>query len=238
MRLTRETAASDSGMTLIELIVAMSLLLVALAMFSSALYVTQRSAQQSSKYSLANDAVHLALQDIDRQLRSGYLVSVDGIGTAAPAGRVARIYTEVNGVGRCVAWAVAAAPLPEPSYALYTVSWPGEKTFASAGIPTSFNSAPWRMVTDGLAIAKLNLNGSTAATLSAPFVKKDSVVATGSGVKPPETLDITLWLLTSPRESSADYRYVEVSSSFTSRNVMRSTEKVTGSTSTKYLACG
>lgn len=224
----------EEGMSLIELMVGMSLLLVALLMFGSALYITQRSAQQSSNYSIANDAVHLAMQDIDRQLRSGYVVNTAQIGAAA-AGRAVRIYTEATGSPRCVAWALAAAPGSSTSLALYTASWAGNQTLAQSGITSSFARAPWRMVTDGLTLEKRNADGTLFSSLSSPF----SVDTKAGNLRVLPSLDVTLWLLASPREGSGDLRVIEVASSFTSRDVPRTGETVIGAAAgtTKGTAC-
>lgn len=218
----------DEGMTLVELLVSMAMLMIALVLFGLALYITQRSAQQSSSYSRANNAVHLALQDIDRQVRSGYVVSDAPIGSVLK-GWAVRIYTESSGVPRCVAWAVAPGPAPSTTLALYTIDWPGAKTALEAAVPSSVTKAPWRFVTDGLVAQKVGTDG--VSTLPHAFSVVDP-----SGLDIMNSLDIAFWLLASPREGAGELKVTELSSSFTSRNEPRATDTVVGSITSKSKA--
>ena len=131
----------DAGLTLVELLVAMSLFLVAITMFGGSLYVMQRMQITDDQYSQANDQVHLALQTIDRQIRSGYVISVP----VAPAGADAavKIYTEAGGKPRCVMWVVANPAVQDPRLApgtksLYTTAW--DPTGTDTTVPSSLQT--------------------------------------------------------------------------------------------------
>ena len=62
-------------MTLVELVVAMSMLSVVLLIFTSVLASVQRTVVENQRYSEANDAARLALQQLDRELRSGNVIN-------------------------------------------------------------------------------------------------------------------------------------------------------------------
>lgn len=112
----------DQGLTVVELLVSASLFLVAFGMFSGSLYASQRLQRQSSEFSRANDQIQVALQSIDRQIRSGFVV-----GTASLAGADAAviIYSQATGAPRCFAWAFADEDAGGKSgeASLFTASW-------------------------------------------------------------------------------------------------------------------
>ena len=65
----------DDGMTLVELVVAMSMLSIVLLIFTSVLASVQRTVVVNQRYSEANDEARLALQQLDRELRSGNVIN-------------------------------------------------------------------------------------------------------------------------------------------------------------------
>lgn len=104
----------ESGVGLIELLVVMSLLLIALAMFGTAFGVVLRTSEASRDVGASTDQLRQAVQALDRQVRFGYWVRLTTVSTstcasppcsALPAVRI--LTTESpSGSLRCWSWAV------------------------------------------------------------------------------------------------------------------------------------
>jgi type II secretory pathway pseudopilin PulG len=88
-------------MTLVELLVAMSIMSIVLLVFSTVLSSVQRGVVTQDKLNQNLDQVHLAVQELDRELRSGNV-----------------LYDPNNGVPGCVLWKV------DDQRRLMTRSWP------------------------------------------------------------------------------------------------------------------
>lgn len=212
------SSAPESGLTLVELLVALSLFLVALLLFGGALISTQKMQATSGEYSRSNDQVHLALQAIDRQIRSGY---VAGISAGSVPDRewdsALTIFTEAGGVPRCVRWAVADSDATQASGVarLYSSEWFPASLVPAQRTPPSFSalspSPSWILVAD-------NLWNWLAPTKVAPFSPDPSAA------EPLSTVDVKFVLNSSTRDAAV----VEVGSAYTSRNVARSVEDVLG----------
>lgn len=200
---TGSSLHGDAGLTLVELLIASSLLLVALAMFGLALNVSQRAQIRDSEYSYANDSAHLALVEMDRQLRSGYAISEASPLTGTTDS--VKIFTMTNAKPKCAMWAIATAPGnpdPTPTQNLYVLTWtPGAK------LPDAFTAttAPlWRMVASDIVDANANtfkVNTSTVGYQTLP------------------TLEVLLHL-NAAHDDRAD-QAIEIQSVFTSRNYPR-----------------
>lgn len=208
----------DAGLTLVELMIASALFLVALLMFGASLYVTQRMQIREDQYSQSNDAVHLAMQTIDRQIRSGYVVTDTAVvGTDDSV----KIFTEAGGTPTCVIWALAGSATGSQS--LYTTSWsPVSGTAPSFSVPSK-----WRLVATGI----VNSQNTALLPMDSAFLK---VSGANSDILP--SLSVRLYL----NASSRTLQTIEISSTFTSRNVPRTNEQVVGlATGTlKGGACG
>lgn len=161
----------DRGFTLVEMLVVMSLLLVALGLFSGALWNVQRASARQDQIGRASDAAYQALSEIDRQLRSGYIASETRFsGADATLVDMVRIYTEAyappssaaspNTVARCVAWAIVAQT--NGTQGLYTVWWtpkpgvaaptyvPATRSFSISAITGITNVSGSRLVASDL----------------------------------------------------------------------------------------
>lgn len=216
---------SDSGLTLIEMLVALSLLVVALAMFSGSLWVSHRAQLADTEYSVQNDSMNLAFQALDRQIRSGYVAGVDSGPTGAD--QAVRIYTEAQGEPQCVMW-VLASPVSGRPQALYVTSWWPARTPPTTA-PVSFDASTtgvWRTVVEGVWNKLLNKQGF-------------SLVSPTGGVL--GSLQVDLWLNEARVRDSwwtdaqfaasldrAKRQAVEVTSFFTSRNAPRADENPFG----------
>jgi type II secretory pathway pseudopilin PulG len=107
----------ERGITLVELVVAMGILSTVLLVFTSSLGAMQRAVVEEDVRSRLNDEARLALQTIDRQVRSGNLLydpatesgTVDPFGVDAD-GQMVRVYTQAqfgdDESARCALWFV------------------------------------------------------------------------------------------------------------------------------------
>lgn len=211
--------SADEGFTLVELMFASALMLIALAMFGASLFVATKMQLREGEYSRANDAVHLALQELDRQIRSGYVVTDTALVTGTDD--AVKIYTEAGGTPRCVIWALTGNP---GTQSLYTTSWsPG----VVGGSPSSFSASTWRLVATDI----VNSKNTALLPLASAFLS----VNQGANVDPLPGLQVRLFVNSSSRSEQA----IEVQSLFTSRNAERSPEAVTGLNNViKVSACG
>lgn len=204
--------SDDRGFTIIELMMSSALLLIALLMFTSALSTVQRASRRQSDLSSANDQARLAIQEIDRQVRSGYVTDAASPDPDFPdAAAVARIYTESRpggaGARECVAWLLFPA---SGQQSLYSRSW-----VAGAEAPTFDPDAPtsngWRIVADSIVNGDLDANDET-------FVLSGEVAVGTPPVLVGQVLSITLWLDPS---GTGDERAIEITSEVAARNTNR-----------------
>lgn len=156
--LRRLRADDDAGMTLTELLVAMTIFSVAIAMVFSAVVTTLRWTREAEQSAAAVTELRDALAQIDRQVRSGnvlfspadestWVSSCQALG--AQAGSCMRIFTQSNGDEKCVQWQLAeAGTAPDGTTLLYelrTRSWATDWS-------TSGNVSDWRVVASDLTL--------------------------------------------------------------------------------------
>jgi prepilin-type N-terminal cleavage/methylation domain-containing protein len=138
----RNGGDDERGLTLVELVVAMMILSIVSLIFTTTLTTIQKAAVNEDKRSQLNNQARLALQTIDRQVRSGNLLyppasESDPYGGAA--GYMIRVYTQANsptvGQFRCVLWLI------DNNQQLKYRSWPAlQPEDASA----------WQVITNGI----------------------------------------------------------------------------------------
>jgi prepilin-type N-terminal cleavage/methylation domain-containing protein len=113
----------EEGLTLVELLVAMMILGIVMTVMTSVLISIQRAVVTQNNRSTNLDQARLALQTMDRQVRSGNLLYNPNIEN--PAYFQIRIYTQSNaptyGAARCVLWTINS------SEQLVTRSWPANQ---------------------------------------------------------------------------------------------------------------
>ncbi len=120
----RRRLGSESGLTLVELVVAMAILTIVMVVFLSTLTTIQKATVAQDVRSQTIDQVRLAIQSIDRQVRSGNLLynPSTAYGTPAlPTGYTLLIYTQANlptTGDKCVLWSINS------SNQLVTRQWP------------------------------------------------------------------------------------------------------------------
>jgi prepilin-type N-terminal cleavage/methylation domain-containing protein len=138
--------AADEGMTLIEVMTTVALLSVVVGIFLSVLVSVQNSVARQERRSRANDQVRLAVQQLDREVRSGNVFrdpaaepDIDSLGQVGN-GMGLRIYTQANadtrGGSRCVQWRVKDEQLQRRDW---TVTWHTDGLVSG-----------WRVVTEGI----------------------------------------------------------------------------------------
>ncbi len=107
----------EDGISLAELLVSMAILSIVMLVFTSTLASMQRAVVEEDVRSRLNDGARLAMQAIDRQVRSGNLLydPTSEVGTVDPfgvdaSGYLFRVYTQAQFGGdedpRCAAWLV------------------------------------------------------------------------------------------------------------------------------------
>ncbi len=130
----------ERGMTLVELLVAMSIMSLVAAVFLSVLSSVQVRVVDQEYLHRNNEQARLAIQQLDREIRSGNVLYDPAL--ESPAYYRLRIYTQTNADTRdpapgylCVLWEVT------PAGVLRTRSWPpGQPEEATA----------WRIVAEGI----------------------------------------------------------------------------------------
>jgi prepilin-type N-terminal cleavage/methylation domain-containing protein len=131
---------SEDGMTLVELMVVLSILSIVLVIFGTVLAGIQRAVNRQSDRSGSNDQARLAVEEIDRELRSGnvlYDPSLSACPLSSPCpwsddaahqiypGMALLIYTQTNAVtrnpgNRCVQWRIVGGELQRRDW---TTTW-------------------------------------------------------------------------------------------------------------------
>ena len=121
-------SAGDEGLTLVELLVTMLILsLVTAAAYSVLITVSKQSQDISGRQETVGQA-RLALEQLDRQIRSGNVL-YDPQYEALPMSM--RVYTQANGQERCVQWQVTGGVLRSRSW---STTWQTDGLVTSWGI--------------------------------------------------------------------------------------------------------
>ena len=176
-------------MTLVELMISLTLLSIVLSVFFTVLYSVQEVVMRSSDRSVANDDVRLAIEAIDREVRSGNVID-----EPSSNGTRVRIYTQANAPTRrnghrCVEWRVEAGLLQVRSWAT---------DHQSTGDVTG-----WRTVAEDL------VNDPVARPDEAPFTREQAEGTTFEG-------RLRVRFLVQPSTRSG--RAVEIASTINGRN--------------------
>jgi prepilin-type N-terminal cleavage/methylation domain-containing protein len=143
----RRRLRSQAGFTLIEMLIAMSLLTIVMVVFLSALATSQTTVNRATVRSISNDQSRLAIQELDKEIRSGNVlydpancppppVNPSGAPTCDPAEGITQnmtllIYTQTNANSRnpgnqCVQWRISpvtADGLSQLQRRAWSVNW-------------------------------------------------------------------------------------------------------------------
>jgi prepilin-type N-terminal cleavage/methylation domain-containing protein len=141
----------ERGMTLVELVVAMAILSIVMLVLTTTLSSIQRAVVEEDVRMRLNDQARLAVQSIDRHVRSGNILydPVDESGndpySATATGYMFRIYTQAEQSAaqqaRCAVWL-----LNDQQQLLYR-TWP---------ILEPENASTWRIVAESVVNRDLN----------------------------------------------------------------------------------
>ena len=112
-RRSRVGRRDDTGQTLVELLVVMLIMSGLLATVYGVLIGVQRQSADTVRRADSVDQARLGLSQIDRQVRSGN-VFYDPVLETLPMSM--RVYTQSNGVPRCVQWQVTGGQLRTRSW--------------------------------------------------------------------------------------------------------------------------
>jgi prepilin-type N-terminal cleavage/methylation domain-containing protein len=174
---TRRRLGQQDGITLVEMVVATAILGIVMLVFTSTLAVLQRAEVGEESRTRSGDQARLALQTIDKMVRSGNLLynpasetgTVDPFGVSAPS-YLFRVYTQAKLAAdddpKCAAWLV------DDERQLLFRSWPAEQ-------PSQ--ATDWRVVATGVvnrdlspAVLPFTLD-SSARTVTVTFEINDEL---------------------------------------------------------------
>jgi prepilin-type N-terminal cleavage/methylation domain-containing protein len=144
----------ERGLTLTELLVAMFMFGIVMAVFTTTLASVQKAIVAQDNLSRTNDQARLAMEQLDRELRSGNVIYDPALETQDTNYKL-RIYTQTNQAFRCVLWKI------DSNDQLLTRRWtPGAEA----------NATGWRVVATGIVNREL---GVTAFELDPDTLKGD-----------------------------------------------------------------
>jgi prepilin-type N-terminal cleavage/methylation domain-containing protein len=167
----RTRPSAEAGFTLSELIVAMAIMSIVLLVFTTTFSSIQRAVSEEQVRSVNNDNVRLALENLDRLVRSGNVLNDPSLTdtdckSTGSSHQCLLAYTQANGTtaqpARCIQWRVQGTNLQTR----YWLPVPASK----AATVTN-----WRNVADGI----LNLQTSPVTetfTLDPDPLKQDRSV--------------------------------------------------------------
>jgi prepilin-type N-terminal cleavage/methylation domain-containing protein len=194
--------ADESGLTLPELLVVMLVFGMVATLSVQATLMLSRGVQATASTANSIAQVRLALSSMERQVRSGNVlsspanevsISPDCQAYGTTAGSCIRLYTQASSVGLCVQWQVLADPAA-PGLALMRT-----RTFAPTW-QTGGAVEAWRTVARGLTVPSAAAPPFTLQGAATPFNAR--------------LLDVTL---TAP-DSAQNGRAVTLTSSLSGRN--------------------
>jgi prepilin-type N-terminal cleavage/methylation domain-containing protein len=147
----------DRGFTMVELLVSMIIFSICIAMVSGALILVMRKYDDVQQSADAESTLRLAMAQIDRQVRSGNVLYTPAGETTTGctgdattnSGTCMRIYTQANGVQKCVQWQVIDDPAQPGSKLLRSRSWDPAWT-------TTGDVSGWGIVARGLRLDSTN----------------------------------------------------------------------------------
>ncbi|WP_062466429.1 PulJ/GspJ family protein [Demequina maris] len=104
----RRRAATDDGFTLVELLIAMMVFSIIMALLTATMITMMTQANDNLGRQRAVEQARLGLSQIDRQIRSGNLILDPASDTTAgvPVYYSLRILTQEGGTDKCVQWRV------------------------------------------------------------------------------------------------------------------------------------
>jgi prepilin-type N-terminal cleavage/methylation domain-containing protein len=196
---------SQEGFTLLELMVASALMLVVMGIFVTTMGVVQKAVNRETGRSESNDQARLAVEELDREIRSGNLLYDPALetgptGSGVVAGMSLRIYTQTNATSRnpgnrCVQWRIVSDELQRRDWATIWQEDP------------ALYVTPWRVVADHVVNMDPDGHPNTSDAISAFVLDSDPV-------KGGRTVVISILV----NQSRSSGRNVNIQESVTGRN--------------------
>jgi prepilin-type N-terminal cleavage/methylation domain-containing protein len=143
--MTRLRLRSEEGYTLIEMTTAMTILALVSVIYLAVMASVQKDFERQSDRSFDNDQARLAVEHLDREIRSGNVLYDPSLendpGNGVYPGMSLRIYTQTNANirnpgNRCVQWRVLGGELQRRDWA---TTW-----------QVDGNVTPWRVVAENI----------------------------------------------------------------------------------------
>jgi type II secretory pathway pseudopilin PulG len=109
LRRPDRSRTSDGGWTFVEVSIVVGLMGLVAAALISFLTASQTTFGQQVSRSMSNDELRLAVQSIDREVRSGNVIydpAGESWSTEIASGMSLRVYSQTNGDPRCVQWRI------------------------------------------------------------------------------------------------------------------------------------
>jgi prepilin-type N-terminal cleavage/methylation domain-containing protein len=183
----------DAGFTLVELLVAMAILSIVLLVFTTTFSSIQRAVSDQQVRSVNNDNVRLALENLDRLVRSGNVlidpaVTDTDCKASGSSHQCLLAYTQANGTtaepARCIQWRVEGTTLqtrywlPAPASKAATVTtWrdvaDGILNLQTSPVTQTFNLDPDPLKQDR-SVEILFLVGTSAEGLDGPIARVEA----------------------------------------------------------------
>jgi hypothetical protein len=167
----RRPGTEDLGATVVELAVAMIVLTLVAGLSVQVTISMARNLSATSSFADSVARIRLALGSMERQVRSGDVlfspVTESSLNAACQAygtssGSCMRVFTQVDGVRRCVQWQIAADPAATATAVLKTRSF-------SPSWRVDGDVDPWRTVVRGLQLPSAAAPPFTVQGGSTPY---------------------------------------------------------------------
>jgi prepilin-type N-terminal cleavage/methylation domain-containing protein len=193
----------DEGFSLVELLVSMTIFSVLMMIVFSVLIKVSRDTGDAMSRGDQVEQMRLGLMQIDRQVRSGNVISDPNTETVASSGvspgYSMRVYTQTDGVFQCVQWRLLFAGASTVDGQLQYRSW--DPAWRSTGDVHS-----WGVVARHIA--------TPAAGAAKPFAKEPAA----AGLSKAQSVRVTLWHKSST--SAKHSKAAAVTSVLTGRNTV------------------
>lgn len=146
---TSSLFGDQSGVTLVELVITMSVMGIILGVFLTVLASVQMSLSREQGRSQTMDQGRLALETIDRDIRSGNILCS---APASPTNFGLSVYTQSNGTTRWLQYRVSSQTLQRREY--FSPAWTSWRTVAT-GIVNPSTTAPFVIDTSALVNSRI-----------------------------------------------------------------------------------
>jgi len=202
--------SAESGYTLVELIVVMSIFIGLMTIvFGIMLQMSQQTKDNLARTEAA-DQVRIGLMQIDRQVRSGNVISDPELESSSESGAdryySLRVYTQTDGVYQCVQWRVvypSGSQFGRLEYRSWKPSWQ-----ATGGVEG------WRVVARDIVRPDAAFDADDPTTWP-PFFVEDTQAESSSSA---QTIRVTLRV--KDPDQSAGSKPATVTSTLTGRNTI------------------